>query len=105
MNRSMVINPLFLKETLCSICNHELNQETPNRKNIYIKKLRQEDFRIDSVVEEEIEFSCKNYKFLLSLTGNHIEVLTPANSKFDQFLINVVRDGLRKLFKKENVYV
>ncbi|WP_257142937.1 hypothetical protein [Bacillus thuringiensis] len=76
-----------------------------NNKDNVLKKLRKEDFRIDSTNDEEIRFSCKEYKFLLSMKSNQIKVLTTANSEFERCLINFLKDTLRKLFRNENIYI
>ncbi|MEK4787062.1 MULTISPECIES: hypothetical protein [Bacillus] len=101
----MLINPIFSGSTLCSSFAYELPMKKMNNKDNVLKKLRKEDFRIDSTNDEEIRFSCKEYKFLLSMKSNQIKVLTTANSEFERCLINFLKDTLRKLFRNENIYI
>ncbi|MED0951373.1 hypothetical protein P4T70_25295 [Bacillus mobilis] len=101
----MIVNPLFSGSTLCSTFAYTLPMKSKNNKDRVIKKLRKADFRIDSTNDDEIKFSCKEYKFLFSIKSNQIKVLTTANSQFEKCLIEFLRDGLRRIFEDEGVYV
>ncbi|WP_242248481.1 hypothetical protein [Bacillus cereus group sp. BfR-BA-01328] len=101
----MLVNPIFSGSTLCSSFAYESPMKKMNNKDDVLKKLRKEDFRIDSTNDEEIRFSCKEYKFLLSMKSNQIKVLTTANSQFEKCLIEFLRDGLRRIFEDEGIYV
>lgn len=101
----MIVNPLFSGSTLCSTFVYESHTKRTNNKDSVIKKLRKEDFRIDSTNEDEIKFSCKEYKFLFSIKSNQIKVLTTAKSDFEKCLIDFLTDGLRKAFQDEGVFV
>ncbi|WP_260857484.1 hypothetical protein [Bacillus thuringiensis] len=101
----MIVNPLFSGSTLCSTFAYESHTKRKNSKDSVIKKLQKEDFRIDSANEDEIKFSCKEYKFLFSIKSNQIKVLTTAKNNFEKCLIDFLRDGLRRAFQDEGVFV